>query len=138
MPKKLFIGNERGSISTARLFSAMACAFRPTSWFLTTTGRYEESIKEKEKGDVLSGASPEQAAAEAIVMEKAFKSGGEKRFWQKDLELELKAGQQPGASASPFMLAADYAMAGQTDKAFEYLEKSYEEREGQDLTLFEV
>ena len=105
------------------------------SWFLTTTGRYEESIKEKEKGDVLSGASPEHAAAEAIVMEKAFKSGGEKRFWQKDLELELKAGQQPGASASPFMLAADYAMAGQTDKAFEYLEKSYEEREGQDLTL---
>jgi tetratricopeptide (TPR) repeat protein len=105
------------------------------SWFLTTTGRYEESIKEKEKGDVLSGASPEQAAAEAIVMEKAFKSGGEKRFWQKDLELELKAGQRPGASASPFMLAADYAMAGQTDKAFEYLEKSYEEREGQDLTL---
>ena len=105
------------------------------SWFLTTTGRYEESIKEKEKGDVLSGASPEQAAAEAIVMEKAFKSGGEKRFWQKDLELELKAGEQPGASASPFMLAADYAMAGQTDKAFEYLEKSYEEREGQDLTL---
>ncbi len=105
------------------------------SWFLTTTGRYEESIKEKEKGDVLSGASPEQAAAEAIVMENAFKSGGEKRFWQKDLELELKAGQQPGASASPFMLAADYAMAGQTDKAFEYLEKSYEEREGQDLTL---
>jgi TolB-like protein/DNA-binding winged helix-turn-helix (wHTH) protein len=105
------------------------------SWFLTTTGRYEESIKEKEKGDVLSGASPEQAAAEAIVMEKAFKSGGEKRFWQKDLELELKAGQQPGASVSPFMLAADYAMAGQTDKAFEYLEKSYEEREGQDLTL---
>lgn len=105
------------------------------SWFLTTTGRYEESIKEKEKGDVLSGASPEQAAAEAIVMEKAFKSGGEKRFWQKDLELKLKAGQQPGASASPFMLAADYAMAGQTDKAFEYLEKSYEEREGQDLTL---
>jgi TolB-like protein/DNA-binding winged helix-turn-helix (wHTH) protein/Tfp pilus assembly protein PilF len=105
------------------------------SWFLTTTGKYEESIKEKEKGDVLSGASPEQAAAEAIVMEKAFKSGGEKRFWQKDLELELKAGQRPGASASPFMLAADYAMAGQTDKAFEYLEKSYEEREGQDLTL---
>jgi TolB-like protein/DNA-binding winged helix-turn-helix (wHTH) protein len=105
------------------------------SWFLTTTGRYEESIKEKEKGDVLSGASPEQAAAEAIVMEKAFKSGGEKRFWQKHLELELKAGQQPGASASPFMIAADYAMAGQTDKAFEYLEKSYEEREGQDLTL---
>jgi hypothetical protein len=71
-------------------------------------------------------------------MEKAFKSGGEKRFWQKHLELELKAGQQPGASASPFMLAAGYAMTGQTDKAFEYLEKSYEEREGQDLTLLKV
>jgi TolB-like protein/DNA-binding winged helix-turn-helix (wHTH) protein/lipoprotein NlpI len=105
------------------------------SWLLTTMGRYEDAIKEHEKSEVLSGSTPEEAATEATVMERAFKSGGEKGFWQKHLELELEARNQPGAEASPFVLAAAYAMAGQTDKAFEWLEKGYEEHEGQDLTL---
>jgi hypothetical protein len=105
------------------------------SWLLMTTGRYEEAIKEHEKSEVLSGATPEEAATEATVMERAFKSGGEKGLWQKHLELELEAGKQPGAKVSPSVLAGAYAMTGQTDKAFEWLEKSYEEREGQDLTL---
>ncbi len=105
------------------------------SWLLTTMGRYEDAIMEHEKSEVLSGSTPEEAATEATVMERAFKSGGEKGFWQKHLELELEARNQPGAEASPFVLAAAYAMAGQTDKAFEWLEKGYEEHEGQDLTL---
>jgi TolB-like protein/DNA-binding winged helix-turn-helix (wHTH) protein len=105
------------------------------SWFLTTTGRFEEAIKEQEKSEVFSGSSPEEAATRATVMERAFKSGGEKGFWQKRLELELAASKQPGAHASPSVLAGAYALAGQTDKAFEWLEKAYEEREGQDLTL---
>jgi TolB-like protein/DNA-binding winged helix-turn-helix (wHTH) protein/Tfp pilus assembly protein PilF len=105
------------------------------SWLLTTMGRYEDAIKEHEKSEVLSGSTPEEAATEATVMERAFKGGGEKGFWQKHLELELEARNQPGAEASPFVLAAAYSMAGQTDKAFEWLEKGYEEHEGQDLTL---
>jgi tetratricopeptide (TPR) repeat protein len=99
------------------------------------TGRYEEAIKEQEKSEVLTGSSPEEAAARALVMESAFKSGGEKGFWQKHLERELESSKQPGAYASPSALAGAYAMAGQTDKAFELLEKGYEAREGQDLTL---
>jgi adenylate cyclase len=105
------------------------------SWLLMTMGRYEDGIKEHEQSEVLSGSTPEEAAAEATVMERAFKSGGEKGLWQKHLELELEARKQPGAEASPSVLAAAYAMTGQTDKAFEWLEKGYEEREGQDLTL---
>ncbi len=105
------------------------------SVFLMTTGKYEEAIKEEERGQVLSGASPEEAAAEANIMERAFKNGGEKRFWQKRLERELEYSKQRGAEASPSFLAGAYAMAGQTDKAFEWLEKGYEEREGQVLTL---
>jgi TolB-like protein/DNA-binding winged helix-turn-helix (wHTH) protein/Tfp pilus assembly protein PilF len=105
------------------------------SWLLMTMGRYEDAIKEHEKSEVLSGSTPEEAATEATVMERAFKSGGEKGLWQKHLEMELEASRQPGAETSPSTLAGAYAMAGQTDKAFEWLEKGYEEREGQDLTL---
>src|SRR5271167_2647702 len=48
------------------------------SFLLTTMGRYEEAIQENEKGELLSGSSPEDAAAEATVMLQAFKTGGEK------------------------------------------------------------
>jgi TolB-like protein/DNA-binding winged helix-turn-helix (wHTH) protein/Tfp pilus assembly protein PilF len=105
------------------------------SRLLFTMGRYEEGIKEHEKTDVLSGSSPEEAAAEATVMERAFKNGGEKGFWQKNLELELEYDKQPGAHPSPSYLASAYAEAGQTDQAFGWLEKAYEEREGENLTL---
>jgi predicted Zn-dependent protease len=108
------------------------------SWLLTRMGRYEEAIKEHEKSAVLSGSSPEEAATEATIMLRAFRAGGEKRFWQKHLELDLQAMKKPGAYASPSALAADYAMAGENDKAFEWLEKGYEEREGQSLTLLKV
>jgi len=108
------------------------------SWLLTRMGRYEEAIKEHEKSAVLSGSSPEEAATEATIMLRAFRAGGEMRFWQKHLELDLQAMKKPGAYASPSALAADYAMAGENDKAFEWLEKGYEEREGQSLTLLKV
>jgi hypothetical protein len=86
---------------------------------------------------VLTGSSPEEAAARANVMERAFKNGGEKGFWQKHLELELEYDKQPGAYPSSIDLAAAYAAAGQTDKAFGWLEKAYEEREGENRTGLE-
>jgi TolB-like protein/DNA-binding winged helix-turn-helix (wHTH) protein/Tfp pilus assembly protein PilF len=108
------------------------------SWLLFTMGRYEEAIREQEKSEVLSGSSPEQAATEATILLRAFKTGGEKRLWQKHLELDLQAMKKPGTYASPSMLAADYALAGENDKAFAWLEKGYEEREGQDLSLLKL
>jgi TolB-like protein/DNA-binding winged helix-turn-helix (wHTH) protein/Tfp pilus assembly protein PilF len=105
------------------------------SRLLFTMGRYEEGIKEHEKTDVLSGSSPEEAAAEATVMERAFKNGGEKGFWRKNLELELEYDKRTGAHPSPSYLASAYAQAGQADQAFGYLEKAFEEREGENLTL---
>ena len=120
---------------TIALDPSFALAHEYFSWFLLTTGRYEEAIKEQEKSDVLTGASPEEAAAAAMVMEGAYKNGGEKGFWQKHLERVLESSKQPGGYLSPSDLAGAYAMAGQTDKAFELLEEGYEAREGQTLTL---
>jgi TolB-like protein len=96
------------------------------SQFLASIGRYEEAIKEEEKSEVLSGSSPEEAAARATAMERAFKKGGEKGFWREQLELQLRA----GTYHSPGEQAWVYASAGQTDKAFFWLEKAYEERRG--------
>jgi TolB-like protein/DNA-binding winged helix-turn-helix (wHTH) protein len=123
---------------TIALDPSFALAHEYFSWFLLTTGRYEQAIKEQEKSDVLTGSSPEEAAAGAIVMEGAYKNGGEKGFWQKHLERVLEFSKQPGEYASPSDLAGAYAMAGQTDKAFELLGKGYEAREGQTLTLLKV
>lgn len=104
------------------------------SQFLASIGRYEEAIKEEEKSEVLSGSSPEEAAARATVMERAFKKGGEKGFWREQLELQLPA----GTYHSPGEQAWVYASAGQTDKAFFWLEQAYEEREGQVITLLKL
>ena len=104
------------------------------SQFLASIGRYEEAIKEEEKSEVLRGSSPEEAAARATVMERAFKKGGEKGFWREQLELQLPA----GTYHSPGEQAWVYASAGQTDKAFFWLEQAYEEREGQVITLLKL
>jgi TolB-like protein/DNA-binding winged helix-turn-helix (wHTH) protein/Tfp pilus assembly protein PilF len=107
-------------------------------WLLTTMGRYREAIKENEKSDVLVGASPEEAAAKATIMLRALESGGEKGFWQKHLDLDLAAMKQPGSYVPSSTLAADYALAGENDKAFAWLDKAYDEREGQSVTLLKV
>jgi TolB-like protein/DNA-binding winged helix-turn-helix (wHTH) protein/Flp pilus assembly protein TadD len=106
------------------------------SFLLATMGRYEEAIQENEKFEVLSGSSPEAATAEATTMLQAFKSGGEKRFWQNVLEHTLRVLAQPeDGVVSPGNVASAYALAGDEDKAFEWLDKAYAERDGETITL---
>ena len=100
------------------------------SCLLKMTGRYEEGIEEHEKSEVLGGSSPEDAAAEANMMRQALKTGGEKGMWQKTLELILAAQKRPGAFTSPGLVASVYALAGDKDNAFKWLDKAYAERDG--------
>ena len=103
---------------------------------LIVMGKYEEAIKEDEKAEMLFGATPQKAAADAAPLLKAFKTGGQKGFWKKSLELDLEAKKRAGAGYFPASsIATDYAEVGEKDKAFEWLEKAYEQREGQDITL---
>jgi serine/threonine protein kinase/tetratricopeptide (TPR) repeat protein len=109
------------------------------SWLLTTMGKYEEGIKENEKSEVLSGASSEDATAEANAMLQAFKTGGERGFWQKNLERALQTQKRPGGGfVAPTDMAAAYALAGDKDSAFEWLDKAYAERDGEGITLLKV
>jgi TolB-like protein/DNA-binding winged helix-turn-helix (wHTH) protein len=104
------------------------------SGLLEVMGKYPEAIEEHEKSRLLSGSSPEESAAEAAALLKAFKTGGEKGFWQYTLQLILKPLKQDG-SADAGLLAMVYAMGGNKDKAFEWLDKAYEQRDGQVITL---
>jgi TolB-like protein len=106
------------------------------SFLLTTMGRYEEAIAEDEKSQLLGGASPEEAAAEAAMKLQAFKTGGERGYWQHNLDLTLRALKAPnGVFVSASDLASSYALAGEKDKAFQWLDKAYAERDGEDITL---
>jgi len=108
------------------------------SFLLKMMGRYGEGIEEYEKSEVLGGASPEDAAAEANTLRQALRTGGEKAMWQKNLELILAAEKQPGAVPSPGLVASVYALAGDKDNAFKWLDKAYAERDGEDITLLKV
>jgi tetratricopeptide (TPR) repeat protein len=106
------------------------------SGVLQYMGRYKDSFQEFQKGQLLSGVDPDEAAREAANRLEAFNQGGEKGFWQYALKEMLQAekrGQQWKPAASD--MATAYAMEGDKDKAFEWLDRAYEQREGQEITL---
>ncbi len=135
----LFVGDYEKSYRqfqhTIELDPAFPLAHDYFAGLLIAMGRYEQAIEENQKAELLSGVSPEQAAAQAASKLAAFRSGGEKGFWQRDLMMNLQAMQRDGESVSASGMAAAYARAGRPDKAFEWLDKAYDERDGQDITL---
>jgi TolB-like protein/DNA-binding winged helix-turn-helix (wHTH) protein len=101
-------------------------------------GRFKEAIEEEEEGDLLSGSSPKEAAEKAASLLRAFNSGGEKGYWTERLSQDIHSMERRGGAFSPVIMAYDYAQAGEKDKAFEWLEKAYDAREGGELTLMAV
>jgi serine/threonine-protein kinase len=91
-------------------------------------GMYEESLAAFFKGNVLLKLeTPESAEQKNVALRQALKTEGEKGYWRKILEFELdlyKKGINP-----PFYVAGAYAKLGEKEKAFEWLEKSYAERD---------
>ena len=105
-------------------------------FLLAAMGKYEEGIKENEKSELLSGVSSEDATVEANAMLQAFKTGGERGLWQKNLEQALQALNKPsGELVDPGGVAAAYALAGDKDNAFKWLDKAYQERDGATITV---
>jgi adenylate cyclase len=105
------------------------------SFLLKITGRYEAGVRENERGEVLGGSSPEKAAAKATVILEALQKGGEQAAWRKELELILETRPM---DQSPGNVAGLYALIGDKDKAFEWLDKAYAERDGIVLAQLKV
>jgi eukaryotic-like serine/threonine-protein kinase len=99
---------------------------------LIEIGKYEQAIAEMQRGALLSGASPEQASAVTAEFLKAFRTGGPNGYWQKSLQGTLW--EQEHGGAGTLELASAYARVGDKDKSLEWLQKAYEERNG-NITL---
>jgi tetratricopeptide (TPR) repeat protein len=100
---------------------------------LAEVGKYEQAIEEAQKGALLAGANPGEAAERATEFRRALQDGGPKGYWQKNLEETLK--QEAEAQYFPALdVAGAYAKVGNKEKTLEWLEKSYAERDG-NLTL---
>jgi TolB-like protein/DNA-binding winged helix-turn-helix (wHTH) protein/Tfp pilus assembly protein PilF len=103
---------------------------------LTEMGRYEGAIKENQTGELLLGASPEEAGALAAEFQKALRVGGPKRYWQKNLRITLEEYKRAGTRYFPAIgVASAYARVGDKENAFKWLDRSLQDREGQDITL---
>ena len=85
------------------------------------TGRYELAISEGEKGVHLSGGSPLMRAAVAHSYGRAGRTEEARRLLHDLTELAKHK------YVAPYFLAGIHVGLGESDRAIEYLEKSYEE-----------
>jgi len=83
------------------------------------TGMYEQAIAEREH----DGA---EGRREASLLEKAYRAGGARGYWQKLLELTTDRAKRE--YVEPAEIAGIYVRLGDKDRAFEWLEKAYAER----------
>jgi TolB-like protein/DNA-binding winged helix-turn-helix (wHTH) protein len=84
-------------------------------------GMYDRAFEEYQKVATISGEAPARLAAE----KEAFRRGGIKGLWRKELELT----QDPhGGVADACEVASLYSLLGETDHAFDWLQKAYQER----------
>jgi tetratricopeptide (TPR) repeat protein len=89
------------------------------------TGKESEAVAELQKGLALQGAEELAAALPARYSSSGF-SAAKKFAVQEQIRLLTEASKQD--YISPIALATNYAVLGQKDEAFEWLEKAYEER----------
>ncbi|MBK9214177.1 MAG: hypothetical protein IPM59_01030 [Chloracidobacterium sp.] len=95
-------------------------------------GMYSESVEQRLVQLKLIGSSPENIKD----LQLAFEKDGYKAFVQKQIDIQLYSQRSSlekdkNAYLPAFRIAVDYARLGDKDKAFEYLNKAYDQREPQ-------
>jgi tetratricopeptide (TPR) repeat protein len=102
---------------------------------LAGQGKYEESINQFEMGEILIGTKPDKAVRDAAALRHAFQTNGAKGYWKEYFALALRGINEPNQQFGNVDIAAVYAVQGKKDKAFAWLEKAYQARQGILLTL---
>jgi TolB-like protein/DNA-binding winged helix-turn-helix (wHTH) protein/Tfp pilus assembly protein PilF len=90
---------------------------------LVAKGLYDEAIEARQKYMALRGEKPEDIAA----LGRAYEVGGIRGVWR--WELERAKERSAREEVSPEYFASRYARLGEKDKAFEWLEKGYQQRD---------
>jgi TolB-like protein/Tfp pilus assembly protein PilF/tRNA A-37 threonylcarbamoyl transferase component Bud32 len=120
-----FAGQHDRAIEQYKAALEMDSNFAPARWGLGRAYeqefRFEEAIAEFEKGIVLSEGMPVYVAA----LGHAFAVAGKRR--KAEEVIDQLEGSSKEAYVAPYFLAAIYIALGRKDRAFEWLEKAYEE-----------
>ncbi|HKV41134.1 MAG TPA: protein kinase [Blastocatellia bacterium] len=96
-------------------------------------GRFDQAIAEQQVAAILSGKSPQQAAAEAAELTTAYDQAGATGYWRRRLSQALADINSQGGSAqrvsdySAYNLAGIYARLGEPDRAFAWLQAVFDE-----------
>jgi len=90
-------------------------------------GMYAEAIAERK-------TLGQRGQPEAALLEAAYQATGARGYWQKRLELSLD-GLKRGEYIKPTTIPRIYARLGDKERAFEWLEKAYAERDGELVEL---
>jgi len=134
----MFAGDYEKSFQQFERTIELDPTFAETHFFfarlLEETGQFEMAIAEDQKGELLLGEILDQALVAEFL--KALRTLGPKGYWQKNLDLTLKSYKQAGTGYfAAIRVAEAYARVGDKETALKWLEKSYENREGQSITL---
>jgi TolB-like protein/Tfp pilus assembly protein PilF len=111
--------------------------FARTHLFLAETyqslGRFDEAVDEFAKYFVLIGEAPDDTRRFVEQVKKAAKNGGQRSYSRAMAEIiEAHAGPTPPPAT---VMAGYWARAGETDKAFDILEKAYSAHDDALLSL---
>ena len=123
------------------------------AWVYEERGMFEEALAEYDKGNLLEGKNIEEFGEGKARVKDALKTSGAKGYWQQILDTTKEVAQKSGkpfcgdkyylqrasnlCGLNPIEIANLHARLGERDKAFELLEKAYEER-NTDLVLLKV
>lgn len=95
-------------------------------------GMFEEALAEWEKGNLLEGDSPSELAQGREAIRNAFRLSGARGYWRMRLEIvkeEARRSKHVYFAGNATNMAQLHARVGERDRAFEWFEKVYEERE---------
>ena len=92
-------------------------------------GQFPQAVEQSLRGLKLARYS----AITLGELRDAFQTGGIQAFWRKDIELLEQ--QARHSYVSPVLIAMDYSSLHEKDRAFEWLEKAYQEHSGWLLEL---
>jgi tetratricopeptide (TPR) repeat protein len=96
-------------------------------------GMYEEAISEFQKAGVASGGSLEEDARVAAAMRAAYVNAGERGYWRWWIDRYTERAK--GRPIHNYNRARYYARLGENDQAYAWLDKAYQHKEAQLVTL---
>ena len=85
-------------------------------------------------GEILIGTDPDNAVRDAAALRHAFQTSGAKGYWKENFALALRSLNERNGFGNTDIATA-YASQGNKDKAFAWLEKAYQAREGIPLSF---